>query len=589
MSPHDNEDDGVKTDLDLDYEDDAAKAGIPSDRADEVYEAKDVAFEAQDADGPFEAAEDPMEFVEAPADADEPLHAEAEEPSDQKTFEERVDGYMEMQHDDSNIGTPATEEVAEEDADEEIDDVEEKSTSETPDAAVIIFHGENIDDILEAIRAREKVVGGNRALIAQIDSDELGFDAILINQASPPAEATATQDRIRAALDAGEKLDLKLVDARTGRAILGAMSRKFKAPPTDQRLSPRDAANLYRQAQRGGRRRIPLYNSGMYIDIVSPSKSQLNSFIDRCNQEVTELGRTFGALFSTHMDHYLREAAFRLFSPLITDASVYGWEKSETLMSAIRIEDYDVILMSIAAMMYPEGWPDFRHSCLNTTECNHETVTVADLNKMIYHNFSRLSPAAIEHMRAAADKKMTMSELVEYQRMLPFVEADIEDPKSANLIRHGRHGVVMQSPSFLTFLGAGRRFIDNVMTNLVTDDQDAVQRAVTFRAFRQLAPWISELRSYATEDSPDSEPEFVVTEPLAIEELLDDLHATQGATQLYENILNMIDRHKISHICFPVFECPKCGHVPQTKSGFFTVEPMETFFMMCAQKLISES
>jgi hypothetical protein len=53
-----------------------------------------------------------------------------------------------------------------------------------------------------------------------------------------------------------------------------------------------------------------------------------------------------------------------------------------------------------------------------------------------------------------------------------------------------------------------------------------------------------------------------------------------------EDINNFILESAVSHICYPVFPCPSCGHVPSNAhNGFIAFDVEQYFFTQSAMKL----
>ena len=453
------------------------------------------------------------------------------------------------------------------------------------DSLLILFYGEDEQQTIDAIKKRSAFLGGDEAMEAQATEEPNGYDHLLYQSVLPNPEAKATQDRIKQILDAGGQLRQAL-KGEDGTTILGTLYTKPKPPSSPLRVSGKEGIAAFRQhSKRGSLRRIPLYNSGFYIDLVGPSAPDLNNFIEQSDVSADEFGRMMGAIFYTHLDHYLKEAAFRLFRPLITYASITNWDNRNVLGNNIRLEDYDVILMAVAALMYPQGFKAFRHVCHNTPHCSHVTQANVDLTKMVYTDFSKLNKDAIAHMRKAATQEVTAQEVADYQKLIPFVEGSLDNPAATqNVVRWGRYGFVLQSPNYQGYISAGARYLEVIVDGINRTDAEAVHQAVRYRVLRQMAPWIAEIRAYASE-APDAKLELSTSDPATVADLLDDIQTEDYDDQVFALIDKHIDGHKISHVGYPVFDCPACGHKPNIPSGFFTVEPMETFFTMCARKL----
>lgn len=545
----------------------APDAGVAADtRGEDVLLSDDIADTVDLEDGAEEAPTSKFENdgpstinMEDDIEIDDAVSDEANPNGEESPAAEAVDD--ELIYDDS---TPA------------------QSTDGEPSYALL--HGVSIDAITETILARQRTLGGARHFEQQAMTQFGGYDNVLLNSAQIPSEASLSQERIRKAIASGS-FDTVLRDPESGKVLLGLLTAASqKASDQPRILSGRAGLNAYRQrAKRGVVRRIPLYNSGFYIELTSPSPSMTNNFMEQADNEAGTLGRSYGAAFYLHMDHFIKEAAARLFRGLVIDSTLMNWDKGNTLLERIKLEDYDVILMSIAAMMYPDGFKGYRHACTNVGKCDHVHHADVDLLKMIRNNYDKLSKDAVAHMRKAAMGTVTIAEVEAYQAMIPLIEPASVDKSDQNVLRWGLIGLVMKSPSYYEFISSGKRFLDLINDGIQRMDEDSLSRHILYHMIRQFAPWISEIRIYLDEES--DKVTDIIRDPNAIEDILDELQSEDNDNALLDKLANIVESHKISHICYPVEACGKCGHIPDTPSGFFTVDVMETFFTMCGRKL----
>lgn len=479
---------------------------------------------------------------------------------------------------------PAPDEVTEP-TETETPPTEEDSVSETPSEKedvkvvnphfVILFPGDE-NDAAKILQDRQDKLGSSDVQLAE-SRTQGSYDNVLLLSTIPGREATAAQARIAEAMKNGN-FNTRLLDEKTGKTLLGVMlPPSTPAGEEGKSLEGKSAVHAFRR-RRGGRgsvQRIPLYNSGIFIDLNGPPASMINNFIDAAREDASTIGRQFGPLFYTHLDHYAKRAAARLMRPLITGASLKNWERPGVLMNNIKLMDYDVILSAIAAMMFPEGFDGFVHACTNSKHCDHVTTANISIPKLVRHDYTKMTPTTISHMRRALSEDMTQADLLKYQ-----AEIAINDGMP---LRFGRYGILLKSPSYGEYLEAGERYLEQLNRTIINQSKEAVYTAISLQMLRNLAPWVKELYMYVDEISEVID--VKTSDQAAIEELLDDIQTDDVTDEFSAKMMQTIERAKISHVGYPAFACEACGHTPETTSGFLTVDPLEAFFTMCVRKL----
>lgn len=533
-------------------------------------------------DASSDSVSPPAQRPEGASESHEQLNAPEEDSTEALPEQEDAPASDAAKDSADTEGHASTEDSSDESLSSDSDDSEQDEIK-LDDIYLILLQGEDSEKVMYAVEQREKALNGKATMINQAQNIPGGYDDVLISAATGSREAQDSQKRIQRIIDNGGKLLTALHDA-DGKPILGAFRPPVK-PLEQKNVSGEDALYQFRRrSNKGAARRIPLFNSGIYIDLTGPSAAELNNFHEQAAAETSELGRVFGAVYYTHMAHHIRAAAWALIRPHITYASIKNWDRQNTLAQTIRVEDYDVILMAMASLMYPDGYEGFKHPCLNTSKCSHVLEPEAvDLFKMIHHDFSKLNKDAQAHMRKALKNEVSMSEVAEYQKLIPFVEPGVDDdPADANLIRWKNWGFVLQSPSYYSYLAAGNRYLDRILDGINRSDHDTVLRALEYRLLRMLAPFIAEIRMYDDESNDIS---LSTSDTAVIEELMDDVQTEDLENEVYDKLSEAISAHKVSHVGYPVFDCPKCGHTPDIPSGIFTLEPLEAFFTVCVRKL----
>ena len=463
--------------------------------------------------------------------------------------------------------------------------IEEKTIREEEEdiKQTILMYGIPYKEVNDKIENHAASIGGSKMFVEIVRDNLNSFEGVLIRMRDPDTETGLSQERI-SNIEDKNRLSQTLKNEK-GHSILGMSSppkSKTIVSGKETVLTGNDAINAFRaNSKKHSIRRIPLYNSGFYIDIVTPSLSQINNFRQSSGIETQELGRILGAAFYANMDYFVKEAAVRLFKPLIVNATLVKWNEKNNLLNSIKLEDYDVILTSIANSMYPEGFPDYTYACTGPSECSHIVTKTISIKELILNDYSKLSKAAISHMQTAMRNPVTQADLVAYQKELTFFdnETTIENIQDGNTFCIPDSDVVitMKSPSYQEYLTAGASYLDDIDSSVKNLSPDELNQALYFRQMSLLSPWISSIAL--------SSENIIAFDQPAIIGLLDDIQTNYPNESVMDMLFKAIENHKISHIAYPVGECPSCKHTPETPSGFFTVDPMTNFFTICGKKL----
>lgn len=338
---------------------------------------------------------------------------------------------------------------------------------------------------------------------------------------------------------------------------------------------------IQNESRKGSTLRVPLMNSGFCIDLVPPSLSSLQNYMDNAIDSVRSLGRSYGGFFFAYMDYFLKQAMLKLWRSHVVGSSLKSWDKGDNLIKSVKVEDYDTIIMALASLIYPEGYPHAKYSCVNPSgTCNHIVEGTISLRDCIIHNYNKLSPDALAHIRASMRGEVTQSQIAEYQKLIPFVDGGMESDD--NTITWDRFTIVMHSPSWYEYQEAGDRYLREIAANLVDENPGTIRDAFKSRALKQFTPWVSKIYAKRGENS---RAEIYVPED--IENTLDYIQTEDEGGQVLNDMLDAIQKHKITHIGIPTWKCPECGHDPDTRTGYFIIDPLEAFFVICMSKLAS--
>ena len=443
---------------------------------------------------------------------------------------------------------------------------EPEQTTEEPvtDTPNRVFLEALTEEELKLLLAARMQKNGNEAFAAALEDPE-SYDRILTELTQQHSSET---DRVLTTLkDIIGNPHFGSKYTRDGKVILG-VPRPQKITPPGGVVAGAEALSAF-SLLTNRTRRIPLYNSGFSIDVTQPDLTVLNTFMSKHRTRINEYGRMFGSYFFYFHSLMIKETIVEMIKPLVLHSTLKNWNREDTLMRNIKIVDLKLILNTLGALMFPEGYK-FTHVCTNSAEggCTYHEQHLIDLNKLPHHDFTKLSDSCIQHMSRQAEA--TPDTLAAYQKSLGF---------DGRTIRHGLHGFDMRNPSIMDHIEYGRIYNGTLLSNLFADSPTAIHTAVLYSFYRIYTPLITRYTLY----DEDGNVEMMVEDRDVIAYILSQIQQDDPTNELSRKFDAYIASTEISHICYAAGPCPSCGYVPE--SGYYAVDPELSFFMLSLTKL----
>lgn len=394
-------------------------------------------------------------------------------------------------------------------------------------------------------------------------------------------ESRAEEVRIQDALSQIVKLDSakplpKYLD-ENGKTLLKTSAIKTKTPTAGQMkvLSGDDALMAFESisaSPRSGTYRVPLYNSGLTVDLLVPTGNDFQTLIDNCLKLDTELGGQLGAHYFAYADQLYKMQIISFLQPLILNSSYTDWKKPGKLWSIIKLPDLAALVMTLAAMCWKDGFDGFVTRCTRPRDethkegCHHTETITANLFDMVVTRFSAMNTEAIEHMVAArvGREKHSLTQIAKYQASLGLEGEEIT---------FGNLTFTMRVPTVAEHLDAGSQFLADVMNEVSGDNTEGRYRHIGFRYMRTLLPWIATME-YKAEDGGG----FRTSEPKVITRELERLDEMDKEGQTHKTFVDYINKVQLTYVGYPVIPCPSCGYTADVPSGMLTLDPFSTFF-----------
>ena len=362
----------------------------------------------------------------------------------------------------------------------------------------------------------------------------------------------------------------------------------------NKRVSGKDAVVLMASMTQG-LKRIPLWNTGIYLTLRALSLKEIVSYYGSVSFGGYDYGRELGAWYFLYADYTVKKTVLEQLLPYALTGSNYKhWKNIKKLLSVISIQDYDVIIWAFASMMYREGVP-VKLLCTHE-DCQHVEDLTADIAKMRYVNTDKLNPDVIAFM-SEPDKERKDNDLVEYRKMLNLEQTfkfKVEN-KATNMTTYWEMDFDTANCGY--YLAFGDIFNTQLFEQIQAPTVDDVRDYLTINYYKAFLPWVAEVRCVEKEDfdragkTPEQRAIMIVdgTREDNRDALMNILDITQmEVTTFSEAVTAYIRGSRLSFIALPYFNCARCGRPPSTAvDGFIPYDVQLNFFQLCLMRMLA--
>lgn len=362
--------------------------------------------------------------------------------------------------------------------------------------------------------------------------------------------------------------------------------QKFKA--NNGAVADGDSAvlRLATHRQLGTICKIPLYNSGIWITLRSPSEPAILDLHRIITQDKTDLGRrSYGLSFSgttaVFSDNIVSFALEHLYGTNVI------LEQGVTLRDLITSHDIPAICLGLAAVIWPSGF-NFSRACIaDPATCRHVVTGKVSIMDMLVVDDTVLNDWQITHMSKKANSTISISDVKRYQDELAARQNRqvIIDENKLSAV-----AVTFKVPNINGFFQDSYRWI-NELTQMaekaLTKDATNASRSqyVTNQgyatALRQYSHWVKSI-------SFDS----VIEDPETLDDSLTLLSSDDSfRVEFMKEAEKFIGQSTITCIGIPVFECPSCkriNKIDERDNRFGEAIPIDVyqvFFPLIEQKV----
>ena len=372
---------------------------------------------------------------------------------------------------------------------------------------------------------------------------------------------------------------------REGTATVG---RKHRDPNNPHKVFSGDEAYRIFATLTSGVRRVYLWNSGITLTLRNVKLRELDSYLEMVSDEKYEYGKLYGAWYylfaGLSIDRHIIE---QILPTAIISSNYKDWQDTDKLLSQISLQDYQVILWTLACLMYPTG-TNVSYVCGNKN-CQHVHTEHVDLGKLKYQRNELINDKMIAHFsKSIVDDK----DLEQYRTYLNF-DKSIEFDLNNSVADKVHFKINLKQSSLLDYLNVGKAYNAELNRQADVTNRDSVVRYITYNQNRCYRSWIKSIESTASVDGVTYleavvENDSTGNNDKTIDNILDELQQHQN--NFNKEIQDYIQSTKITHIAFHFEKCPNCGAEPTTSyHGYIPYDMTQAFFTLGRMKLLKIS
>lgn len=330
---------------------------------------------------------------------------------------------------------------------------------------------------------------------------------------------------------------------------------------------------------------LPLWHSGFWITLRSPSARARLELQQRIDQERIQLGRDTSGLAFSNTSVYLKSylVDFALAHTSVANAT---YANTLELKDKILTTDIPQMIWGMLTTLYPHGYP-YHQPCINDpSKCQHIVKEVLDLNKINFTDTQRLSQPQLKHMSERHEKKKD-------EQLQAYQGAHLYNGKGLIEVRT-RYGMVkfqLKVPTLTQYASAGYDWVDGIVnlvqqafgSNLQGEQRNAyiLDQAKSLN-MGEYSHWVAQI---GFKDGT------VVDDVETIRNVLAEISGDSDLSQsFFTQVLSYMEECTLSLIGLPMFNCPECGtsSVPKEQIKHPYINPIDVealFFTMQGQHI----
>lgn len=337
---------------------------------------------------------------------------------------------------------------------------------------------------------------------------------------------------------------------------------------------------------------VPLWSSGIWVTLNTPSESDLlNLFIAIGNEKIEFGNSTAGTLFSN-----FGAVAHAQIAEFILDhlyATSCKGITADNLLEYVKISDFYTLVWGMTCAIYPNG---FKYStpCINNPEdCDYVATETIKPQFLLHVDKSKLTDKQLRHMSNRRPNSVDIEQVKNYQNTLEDNQSDFVTLTTEN---DSKVTFEIKQPSVRDHLASGAMWVTSVVGLLegiltepeANDDESLIEKRKNFIRKHAILTKLREYSHYVVgieffdnriEDRP------------TIDASLDSLSSDEKLTEsLLKEVKKYISKTTMSIVGIPEYDCPKCStnQNPNPKErhpGIIPLDSLYYFFILTRRKV----
>jgi hypothetical protein len=303
---------------------------------------------------------------------------------------------------------------------------------------------------------------------------------------------------------------------------------------------------------------VPCYRSGLWLRFSSPTLADLTGLQYELNQVKVSLGRESKGLAFSNTLQALMSVAMDFALQYVIDANI-SFRTPTDIKERLDSMDEQHVLLGLAAVMWPKGYPYAAPCMADASKCQHITKDILNFRSMVFTDENSLTKWQKEFMalrlRKASDKA-TDADLAKYK-------AEHMRGKERT-VWFGDMGLELHTPSVLQHEESGKAWIDGIveMTQGAfnepphgTNRNRWIEQLGQATTARQYAHWVSAV----VERDEEGTVTEVTRETDVIAGILGSVMSDDDyAEDFFKKIQEYIEESMISMVAINSYNCPHC-------------------------------
>lgn len=342
------------------------------------------------------------------------------------------------------------------------------------------------------------------------------------------------------------------------------------------------ARNLVRDSLKLGTVfQAPLWHSGFWVALKSPSEGDLIELHRQLTQEKVMLGRaTYGLLYS-QLTGYTAKVMSDFILAHLHSTSI-KLEDNESILDYIKAADYNILLWALVCATWPNGY-QYQRACVSDVEkCNHVVTERVNLSRLLWTDTSSLTQRQMQHMTNRQRSSVTPEQVQLYCD-------DFLRGKNTKVALNNKVQVTLRMPSLNEYIEASYRWIGMIEESygraMSMEENERNQYLLNHAQAQGMRQFSHFVQSIVVDDHEIDDQETV-------EQILGDVSCEDDVRDAFtEQVQKFQSEGTISFVGIPNYKCPSCNGMQRPsaiagqKHELIVLDVAQSFFPLLMQKL----